>query len=120
MIPCWNIEQGLGTNGLWIGAIISQSNPTLQTALTATSLLYSYVSDPSDQVTADLRQDDAFTDSYILRNRGKLSEAHQFVCQLLKKNSIEYTVGCNAGFFVWINLGRRYQEQNPMTRPAPS
>ncbi|GAQ05336.1 hypothetical protein ALT_2657 [Aspergillus lentulus] len=32
---------------------------------------------------------------------------------MLKANGIEYTKGCNAGFFVWLNLGKNYLEANP-------
>ncbi|KAF4175172.1 hypothetical protein CNMCM8927_007715 [Aspergillus lentulus] len=32
---------------------------------------------------------------------------------MLKDNGIEYTKGCNAGFFVWLNLGKKYFEANP-------
>ncbi|KAF4190014.1 hypothetical protein CNMCM7927_005824 [Aspergillus lentulus] len=32
---------------------------------------------------------------------------------MLKDNGIEYTKGCNAGSFVWLNLGKKYFEANP-------
>jgi DNA-binding transcriptional MocR family regulator len=75
--------------------------------------LYSYVSGLSDQITSSLLLDDTFTDRYIKMNRERLSEAHAFFVQLLWKYDIEYMKGCNAGFFVWINLGKKYLEANP-------
>jgi aspartate/methionine/tyrosine aminotransferase len=108
----WGMSKDFGANGLRVGAIISQSNPELHSALKAMSL-YSYVSGLSDQITSSLLLDDAFTDRYITLNRERLSDAHAFFVQMLKKNGIEYTKGCNAGFFVWLNLGKKYLEANP-------
>ncbi|GAD99256.1 acc synthase [Paecilomyces variotii No. 5] len=108
----WGMSKDFGANGLRVGAIISQSNPDLHAALSVMSL-YSYVSGLSDQVTASILFDDAFTDRYIQLNREKLSEAHEFLIKILKKRDIEYSQGCNAGFFVWINLGKKYLETNP-------
>ncbi|EAW15656.1 putative aminotransferase, classes I and II family [Aspergillus fischeri NRRL 181] len=108
----WGMSKDFGANGLRLGAIVSQSSPELQMALKAMSL-YSYVSGLSDQITSSLLLDDAFTDRYIQLNRERLSEAHAFFVQLLWKYDIEYIRGCNAGFFVWINLGKKYLEANP-------
>lgn len=65
---------------LRVGAIISQSNPELHSALKAMSL-YSYVSSLSDQITSSLLLDDAFTDRYITLNRERLSDAHAYFVQ---------------------------------------
>ncbi|KAL1859196.1 hypothetical protein Plec18170_002311 [Paecilomyces lecythidis] len=108
----WGMSKDFGANGLRVGAIISQSNPDLHAALSVMSL-YSYVSGLSDQVTTTILLDDTFTDRYIQLNREKLSEAHEFFIKMLKENDIEYSRGCNAGFFVWINLGKKYLETNP-------
>lgn len=57
--------------------------------------------------------DDTFTDNYIKMNQEKLSECHEFLALLLDKHRIEYMHGCNAGFFLWVNLGKRYLEAHP-------
>lgn len=108
----WGMSKDFGANGLRVGTIISQSNSDLQTALKATAL-YSYISGLSDQITAAILNDDAFTDRYIQLNREKLSQAHEFTTRLLQTHNIEYLRGCNAGFFLWINLGKKYLEVNP-------
>ncbi|RJE18673.1 hypothetical protein PHISCL_08995 [Aspergillus sclerotialis] len=108
----WGMSKDFGANGLRVGTIISQSNPDLQMALKATSL-YSYVSGLSDQITAAILRDDAFTDKYIQLNREGLSNAHEYMARVLQKFNIEYLRGCNAGFFLWINLGKKYLEANP-------
>ncbi|GCB25558.1 probable inactive 1-aminocyclopropane-1-carboxylate synthase-like protein 2 [Aspergillus awamori] len=108
----WGMSKDFGANGLRVGAIISQSNPDLHKALEAMSL-YSYVSGLSDQICSSLLVDDEFTDQYIQLNRDKLSEAYSFFAQLLRKHNIEYVHGCNAGFFIWLDLGKKYLEANP-------
>ena len=108
----WGMSKDFGANGLRVGAIISQSNPHLHTALIATSL-YSFVSGLSDQITAAILRDDEFTDKYIRLNQENLSNCHSFVARQLQKHDIEYEHGCNAGFFLWVNLGKKYLKNNP-------
>ncbi|PLB43384.1 PLP-dependent transferase [Aspergillus steynii IBT 23096] len=108
----WGMSKDFGANGLRVGAIISQSSPALHTAQKCLSL-YSFVSGLSDQITASIFQNDAVTDRYIKSNQTKLSECHEFITQLLDKHGIEYSHGCNAGFFVWVNLGQKYREAHP-------
>lgn len=108
----WGMSKDFGSNGLRVGAIISQANRDLHTVLTATSL-YSFASGLADQITACLLRDDSFTDNYIRLNREKLSESHAFVAQTLRDHGIQYERGCNAGFFLWVNLGKKYLEQHP-------
>ncbi|RJE24508.1 hypothetical protein PHISCL_03146 [Aspergillus sclerotialis] len=107
----WGMSKDFGANGLRVGAIISQSNAPLHTSLIATSL-YSFVSGLSDQITATVLRDDEFTDKYIRLNQDNLSNCHNFVARQLQKHNIEYERGCNAGFFLWVNLGKKYLENN--------
>ncbi|KAL4947214.1 1-aminocyclopropane-1-carboxylate synthase [Aspergillus filifer] len=108
----WGMSKDFGANGLRVGAVISQGNPELHTAQKCLSL-YSFVSGLSDQITASILGNDEFTDAYIAANREKLSESHAFLVGLLKKQGIEYSRGCNAGFFLWVNLGKKYREARP-------
>lgn len=108
----WGMSKDFGANGLRVGAIISQANPELQTALKSTSI-YSYVSGISDQITSSILLDDPFTDKYVKENRQKLSQAHDFTARWLQEHNIEYSRGCNAGFFLWVDLGKKYMELNP-------
>jgi aspartate/methionine/tyrosine aminotransferase len=108
----WGMSKDFGANGLRVGAVISQSNPELHIAQKCLSL-YSFVSGLSDHITASILQNDAFTDKYIQTNQEKLSLSHEFLAQLLDKHGIEYLHGCNAGFFLWVNLGKKYIELHP-------
>lgn len=108
----WGMSKDFGANGLRVGAVISQSNSDFHVAQKCLSL-YSFVSSMSDQISTSLLLDDAFTDKYIKMNRDKLSECHEFLTQLLVKHNIDYLRGCNAGFFIWINLGKKYLELHP-------
>ncbi|KAL4733013.1 pyridoxal phosphate-dependent transferase [Aspergillus similis] len=107
----WGMSKDFGANGLRVGAVISQGKE-LNIAQKCLSL-YSFVLSLSDQITASIMENDAFTDDYIRTNREKLSESHAFLVSLLKKHGIEYSRGCNAGFFLWVNLGKKYLETHP-------
>ncbi|KAJ5102632.1 hypothetical protein N7532_003161 [Penicillium argentinense] len=111
----WGMSKDFGANGLRVGAIISQSNPELHMSHRCLSL-YSFVSAVSDQITSSILQNNTFTDNYIETNRKLISQSHEFLTGILDKNGIEYSHGCNAGFFVWINLGKRYLEKHPEER----
>ncbi|PYI08375.1 PLP-dependent transferase [Aspergillus sclerotiicarbonarius CBS 121057] len=108
----WGMSKDFGANGLRVGAIISQANPDFHVAGKCLSI-YTFISAMSDQITATILADDAFTDKYVATNREKLAQAHEFFVTLLNKHGIEYEHGCNAGFFVWINLGKNYLEAHP-------
>lgn len=108
----WGMSKNFGANGLRVDTVISQSNPKLHMSQRCLSL-YSFVSSMSDQITAPILQNYVFTDNYIQENRELLSQSHEFLVRLLKKHNIEHRHGCNAGFFVWVNLGKKYLEAQP-------
>lgn len=72
-----------------------------------------FISSISDQTTACILQDDIFTGKYIETNRERLFQSHEHLVRLLKKHDIEYRDGCNAGFYVWVNLGKKYLDTHP-------
>ncbi|OJI97000.1 hypothetical protein ASPVEDRAFT_122161 [Aspergillus versicolor CBS 583.65] len=108
----WGMSKDFGANGLRVGAVITQSNAEFHISQKCLSL-YSFVSGVSDQITAAVLSDDVFTDGYIAANRELLSRSHAFLVSILRENGIDYSRGCNAGFFVWVNLGKRYLELHP-------
>ncbi|KAJ5459752.1 uncharacterized protein N7458_001304 [Penicillium daleae] len=105
----WGMSKDFGANGIRLGVIISQSSPEFHGALRAISL-YSYSSGIADHLVAGLLEAEAFTNDYIQENQKRLSESYAFAVQFLKKNGIEYAPGCNAAFFLWVDLGKRYRE----------
>lgn len=110
----WGMSKDFGANGLRVGAIISQSSPDFHVAQRCLSLS-TFVSAMSDQITASILSNDAFTDAYIEKNRELLSLSHEYIVNSFKKHDIEYLNGCHAGFFVWINLGKKYLQRHPET-----
>ncbi|KAA8646517.1 hypothetical protein EYZ11_004814 [Aspergillus tanneri] len=111
----WGMSKDFGANGLRLGAIISQANTGLHDALQAVTL-YSYASGVSDYLTHCILENTEFTDRYISLNRKRLSDSYAFAVQHLKGHGIEHTPGCNAAFFLWVNLGKRYLELHPEDR----
>jgi aspartate/methionine/tyrosine aminotransferase len=108
----WGMSKDFGANGLRVGAIISQSNVDFHVAQKCLSLS-SFVPSMSGQITTSIVLDDDFTDKYVKMNQKKLSECHEFLTQLLDRHKINYLHGCNAGFFIWVNLGKKYLEVHP-------
>jgi aspartate/methionine/tyrosine aminotransferase len=105
----WGTSKDFGANGLRLGVVISQANRDMLGALRSVGL-YSYASGISEHLTSLVLEDFDFTNEYIRLNREKLSDNYSFVVQQLKSNGIKYSAGCNAAFFVWMNLGKKYRE----------
>lgn len=105
----WGMSKDFGSNGLRLGVVISQANRDLHMALKAPSL-YSYPSGPSDHLVSLILEDLHFTDEYIQQNRKKLSETYAYTVEYLKSHGIEHATGCNAAFFLWVNLGKKYRQ----------
>lgn len=108
----WGVSKDFGANGLRLGAIISQSNKALLDACKSTGL-YTYASSLSDTLIADLLEDEVFVNKYIRTNQERLSDAHKFAVEILRRHNIEYATGANAAFFLWVNLGKAYLEKHP-------
>ncbi|KAI8659816.1 hypothetical protein LRP88_06378 [Fusarium phalaenopsidis] len=107
----WGMSKDFGANGIRVGALISQANPSLHTALVAVGL-YSSVSSISDHVTINLLEDDAFVESYMAENRKKLATQYERAVSWAKKNGITYAPGVNAAFFLWVDLGKAYRDRH--------
>jgi aspartate/methionine/tyrosine aminotransferase len=105
------MSKDFGANGIRVGALISQANPSLHTALVAVGL-YSSVSSISDHVTINLLEDDAFVESYMAENRKKLATQYERAVSWAKKNNITYAPGVNAAFFLWVDLGKAYKARH--------
>ncbi|KAI8680810.1 hypothetical protein LRP88_04414 [Fusarium phalaenopsidis] len=108
----WGLSKDFGANGLRIGAVISQSNPPLHTALVAVAL-YSSPSSASDNIAANILEDEEWTTSFIEKNQARLAERYQLVVQWANCHSIPYARGTNAAFFLWADLGSVWKKHNP-------
>ncbi|KAJ5671976.1 hypothetical protein N7507_001103 [Penicillium longicatenatum] len=112
VLVLWGMSKDLGANGLRLGIITSQFSQTLHKALKETSL-YSYASGVSEHLASLPLEDPEFTDIYIKENQKKLSQSYTYVVQYLRAHNIGYAPGCNAAFFVWVNLGEKYCQLHP-------
>ncbi|EGR51401.1 uncharacterized protein TRIREDRAFT_56572 [Trichoderma reesei QM6a] len=105
----WGMSKDFGANGLRLGAIISQHNIDLMTALFPLVLLTS-VSSLTEHVLANILEDDAWVETYIKENQRKLSTYYKHITTWAKTNDIVYAPGVNAGFFIWADLGRTFRK----------
>ena len=106
----WGISKDFSANGLRLGALVSQSSPTLHTYFTSVGL-YTYPSSLSDLLVTHMLapRNAAWVDRFIATNQRRLAEAHAFATALLRRYGIEYLGGVGAAFFLWIDLGSFYR-----------
>ena len=98
----WGMSKDFGANGLRVGFTVSR-NAQLHAALQAV-FEFSWSSSVSDDITARIFEDEAFTDAYLADNRRQLATRHAHVTKWAEKQNIP-CLESNAGFFVWVNLG---------------
>jgi aspartate/methionine/tyrosine aminotransferase len=108
----WGMSKDFGANGIRLGVIISQANADMHLALSG-NMLYSSISGTADHLVSLMLEDFEFTDWYVARNRELLAEGYRYTTGYLREHGIEYATGCNAGFFVWMDLGKRFCELHP-------
>ncbi|KAK1711601.1 pyridoxal phosphate-dependent transferase, partial [Colletotrichum acutatum] len=107
----WGMSKDFGANGLRIGAIISQSNPSLHKVLAAVAL-YSSPSSASDHIAANILEDEKWSDMFIQTNRTRLADRYGLVARWANTHGIPYTTGANAAFFLWADLGSAWETHN--------
>lgn len=107
----WGVSKDFGANGLRLGALISPANPAFIQAIRACAI-WSSPSSLAENAVARILGDRAFVDSYIRLNRKRLSAAYTHVVEELQKRGIEHVPGANAAFFVWVNLGKMFREND--------
>lgn len=114
----WGLSKDFGANGLRLGAVISQHNPSLHAALIPTCI-YSSASSLSDHVAANILEDDSWAEWYIDENCRRLAKNYELVTEWAKGSSVRYMPGVNAAFFLWVNLGEAYQTRHPEVEIGP-
>ena len=107
----WGMSKDFGVNGIRVGALISQSNPSLHASLVAVGL-YSSVSSVSEHIAANILEDDAWVEPYIHENRRRLASQYQRVVAWANRHGITYASGVHAAFFLWVDLGTAYQARH--------
>jgi aspartate/methionine/tyrosine aminotransferase len=112
----WGVSKDFGSNGLRLGCIISQNNPSLHSSLVP-GALYSMSSSLADHAFANVFEDDAWVDNYLAKNKTKLKEHYKLITTWAKEHDICYARGANAGFFLWANLGEAYCRNHPEQEP---
>ena len=108
----WGMSKDFGSNGIRMGAIISQHNPALHAALVPVSL-YSSISSLSENVTASVLEDEEWHTSYLARNKENLAANYRIVTTWAAENGVPYMPGVNAAFFLWVDLGAVFRSRNP-------
>ncbi|KAL7921244.1 pyridoxal phosphate-dependent transferase [Trichoderma austrokoningii] len=108
----WGMSKDFGANGIRLGAVISQANPSLHAALIPVSL-YSSASSISEHAAANILDDHEWVESYIAENKRRLAQQYASVVSWAKSRGITYRPGVNAAFFLWVDLGSHFKSLHP-------
>ncbi|KAH8801500.1 1-aminocyclopropane-1-carboxylate synthase-like protein 1 [Xylogone sp. PMI_703] len=105
----YGMSKDFCANGLRVGAIISQHNPTLHRAISLTSR-FSWASSLSEHAWVMMLNDSHFLDTYFNTLVARLTESYDMCTDLLRKWSVPYRPA-NCGQFIWIDLRAFIEEQ---------
>ncbi|EGY23402.1 ACC synthase [Verticillium dahliae VdLs.17] len=108
----WGASKDFGANGLRIGAVISQHNRELHTAI-AFSSIHSSAASLAEASVANILEDTAWVDAYITDNRLKLAEHFVLVASWADNHQVSVEPGSNAAFFVWVDIGTPFRASHP-------
>ncbi|KAJ4982812.1 hypothetical protein SVAN01_11685 [Stagonosporopsis vannaccii] len=101
----WGPSKDLGANGLRLGVVASH-NTALLSACRA-SAIFSSPSSLAETALHRILTNQSFLAYYIAENRRRLAEAYRFATDLLRQYDIDYLPGATAGFFLWVDLGKK-------------
>ncbi|KAF2632361.1 PLP-dependent transferase [Macroventuria anomochaeta] len=97
------------TEGL-ISPDLVHANKDLLTACSACAI-FSSPSSLAENAVDYIVSDRQFLEAYVAKNKERLSAAYTYATMLLSEHGIEYLPGATAGFFLWVNLGKKWQEK---------
>ncbi|KAL7948168.1 pyridoxal phosphate-dependent transferase [Trichoderma barbatum] len=105
LVHClYGMSKDFCSNGIRLGAFVSQANPDLHAAMRAISK-FAWPSSLADTAWCGILNDTAFLTTYFHTLTKRLSVAYEHCTTLLKKHKIPY-VPAHAGPFIWIDLSR--------------
>lgn len=107
----YGLSKDFGANGLRVGALVSQHNRDIHTALVPLGV-YSYVSSLSDRVAVSILEDEEFVDAYVTEANKRLNENYQIIVRWADRHNIKYARSVNAAFFLWCDLGEAYRRKH--------
>ncbi|KAK6599247.1 ACC synthase [Botrytis cinerea] len=102
VLVVYGMSKDFCSNGLRVGCIISQHNPTLHRTLGAISK-FAWASSLSDHVWTLMLNDQKFLDYYFSTLAQKMRNAYELCTRRLKEFNISY-IPASCGPFIWIDL----------------
>jgi 1-aminocyclopropane-1-carboxylate synthase len=110
----WGLSKDFGANGLRIGCVVSQANPSLIGTLDAHAP-YSFPSALLDYMACCILEDQLFLQYYITENQYRLAENYTFTIAFLREHGVQFYAGTNAGVYVWANLGETWTRRKQLS-----
>ncbi|KAH9894579.1 acc synthase [Xylariomycetidae sp. FL2044] len=98
----YGMSKDFGAAGLRLGCLVSQNEQF--TRATRATCRFSWPSQYSMALAANLLEDQAFVREFLAKSRQRLTRARALAEVLLTEAGIEYHKKGNAGFFIWLDL----------------
>ncbi|GAM33884.1 aminotransferase [Talaromyces pinophilus] len=100
----YGMSKDFAAAGLRLGCLISRNQKFMHAALSISR--FHWPSEISCSIATTLLEDHEFIDSFLRKSRERLRSQRDFAVQILDEAGIPYARGCNAGFFLWIDLSK--------------
>ncbi|KAI9658481.1 MAG: hypothetical protein M1831_003919 [Alyxoria varia] len=100
----YGMSKDFCSNGIRVGAFISQNNARLHAAMRSISK-FAWTSSLSDLAWCSILDDQEFLDSYFKLVTSRMTEAYDYCTSAFQNGNISYTVS-SSGPFIWLDLSR--------------
>lgn len=101
----YGMSKDTAAGGLRLGCIYTQNKDLMQAMMSISNFHWS--GSANEKVGALMLEDEKWMDGFLQLSRERLATNNKIVRKMLDDEGIEYYLGANAGFFLWIDL-RKY------------
>ena len=98
----YGMSKDMACGGLRLGCLYSR-NERLMRALTGT-IAFAWTGSLNEKMATVMLEDERWMDGFLSLSRERLAKANIMARHLLDEAGIKYSLGANAGLFLWIDL----------------
>lgn len=98
----YGMSKDIAASGIRLGCVYTR-NIVLRHAITALGTFH-WSGCVNEKAAIAMLEDEKWVNEYLRISRERLATGNKLVRQILEDEGIAYHKGCNAGFFVWIDL----------------
>lgn len=98
----YGMSKDIAASGIRLGCVYTR-NVVLRQAMTGIGTFH-WSGNLNEKAAIAMLEDEKWMDNYLRLSRERLAARNKLVRKILEDEGVAYHKGCNAGFFIWIDL----------------